>query len=181
VLEELRIEASNQTENASRSANANTSDASNPQGLANSNNRNRRRKNLTSVEVQPPDHDLHDAPNSSSFYSVPIPSNVSYSKTDHPYTSATASFDLIDQPDGSCDIQNLSFPASMTNDSPASMMENWTGWGDFDSFVTSGVIGPGDSQVFYGGEQAIDGILEGIEAQRDGDLSGWGYNINNGQ
>lgn len=174
VLEELRIEASKQTDTAVKTAHASAMDASITQNSSNDERNNTRSEhNSNAAAARQVGRNMNEVTQNASFAQAPISSNVSQSITHPQYTTTAASFNLIDQAESSYDMQGLVFPTSMSDDSPLSMMDNWTGWGDFDSFVTCGIIGPGDSQNLFGGTPTMESTLQGVEVQKDGGLGGW--------
>lgn len=164
VLEELRIEASKQTHEALKITKPNTSKANNAQDaevaytilqLANNEvNNNGGSAESNAIEEHQQGHGVDDTRQYTSFVLGPVPSN-SY---------ITTSSNFMGQPQPSFDITSLDFPASISENSPGSIMDNWTSWNEFDSFVTGGVIGLGDGQ-YFDDVQATNDIFEGAGLQ----------------
>ena len=164
VLEELRIEASKQTHEALKITKPNASKANNAQDaevaytilqLANNEvNNNGGSAQGNAIEEHQQGHGVDYTRQYTSFVLGPAPSNS--------YITTTSNFMGQSQP--SFDIPSLEFSASISENSPGSIMGNWTSWNEFDSFVTGGVIGLGDGQYFDEG-QATNDIFEGAGLQ----------------
>lgn len=164
VLEELRIEASKQTDEALKITRSNASKANNARDaevaytilqLANNeanNNSGSGQSNTSQGNQQ--GQDVNDTRQYTSFVLGPAPLD-SY---------ITTSSNFLGQSQSSCDIPSLEFPASISENSPGSIMDNWTSWNEFDSFVTGGVIGLGDGQ-YFDEVQTTNDIFEGAGPQ----------------
>ncbi|OBT65071.1 hypothetical protein VE03_05200 [Pseudogymnoascus sp. 23342-1-I1] len=163
VLEELRIEASKQTDEALKITKSNASKANNARDaevaytilqLANNEvSNNNSSAQITTVEEHQQGQDLNDTRQYNSFVLGPAPSN-----------SYIISSNFMGQSQQPCDIPSLEFPASISENSPGSIMDNWTSWNEFDSFVTGGVIGLGDGQ-YFDELQTTNDIFEGAGLQ----------------